>query len=104
VPYHVNIVLEPVDNSVAGVGEAICSQAADLQAAAVSGGFAVAACEWCAYRTPHVQQATCQLNAAEVLVQVVMGSHMRGGVLQFILGSISQYVAHRCTRPVAVLH
>ncbi|KAL4854479.1 hypothetical protein ACK3TF_004831 [Chlorella vulgaris] len=69
VPYHVDIVLEPVDNSVAGVGEAICSQAADLQAAAV-----------------------------------VMGSHMRGGVLQFILGSVSQYVAHRCTRPVAVLH
>lgn len=36
--------------------------------------------------------------------QVVMGSHMSGGLMQFMLGSVASYVAHHCKQPVAVLH
>lgn len=36
--------------------------------------------------------------------QVVLGSHMSGGLMEFMLGSVASYVAHHCTRPVAVLH
>jgi nucleotide-binding universal stress UspA family protein len=35
---------------------------------------------------------------------VVMGSHMSGGLMQFMLGSVAAYVAHHCKQPVAVLH
>ncbi|KAI7841145.1 hypothetical protein COHA_005113 [Chlorella ohadii] len=35
---------------------------------------------------------------------VVMGSHMSGGLMQFMLGSVASYVAHHCKQPVAVLH
>ncbi len=33
-----------------------------------------------------------------------MGSHMSGGLMQFMLGSVASYVAHHCKQPVAVLH
>lgn len=36
--------------------------------------------------------------------QVVLGSHMHGGMLQFMLGSVASYVALHCRAPVAVLH
>lgn len=36
--------------------------------------------------------------------QVVLGSHMSGGLMQFMLGSVATHVAHHCRRPVAVLH
>ncbi|EFN52877.1 hypothetical protein CHLNCDRAFT_58746 [Chlorella variabilis] len=69
VPFQVDIIVEPTDESVSGVGESICSKADELQAAAV-----------------------------------VLGSHMHGGMLQFMLGSVASYVALHCRAPVAVLH
>ena len=63
------VVVEPVEDSVAGVGRAVCARAEALGAAAV-----------------------------------VVGSHMRGGVSEAVLGSVASWVAHRCRAPVAVLH
>lgn len=37
-------------------------------------------------------------------LQVVLGSHMSGGLMEFMLGSVATHVAHHCRRPVAVLH
>lgn len=37
-------------------------------------------------------------------LQVVLGSHVSGGLMQFMLGSVAQHVAQHCARPVAVLH
>lgn len=35
---------------------------------------------------------------------VVVGSHMRGGLAEFMLGSVASYLTHHCASPVAVLH
>ncbi|KAL4438688.1 hypothetical protein ABPG77_006292 [Micractinium sp. CCAP 211/92] len=69
VPYQIDVIVEACDESVAGVGQAICEKAEELGAAAV-----------------------------------VLGSHMSGGLMQFMLGSVATHVAHHCRRPVAVLH
>lgn len=69
VPYRADIIVEACDESVAGVGQAICDKAEELGAAVV-----------------------------------VLGSHMSGGLMEFMLGSVATHVAHHCRRPVAVLH
>lgn len=69
VEYTSDVLLEPTEDSVAGVGRAICSRADELEADVV-----------------------------------VLGSHVRGGLEEFLLGSVAQWVAHHCSAPVAVLH
>lgn len=110
VPYAVDIIVEATDESVAGVGEAICRKADDLQAAAAS--RAMCMCRGCwgvadgwGCRSGALWRA-CSLPrpAALLSLQVVMGSHVNGGLLQFMLGSVATYCTQHCRRPVAVLH
>ena len=68
-PFEADIIAEPTDGSVEGVGRAICREAEELDAAAV-----------------------------------VVGSQLRGGLAEFILGSVASHLEHHCRRPVAVLH
>ena len=66
--------------------------------------FAAAPCahapRQCAQYCSHPASASPPSPAA----QVVIGSHMSGGLMQFMLGSVASYVAHHCKQPVAVLH
>lgn len=46
----------------------------------------------------------CQAAEDVGAAAVVVGSHTRGGVAEYLLGSVAMYVTHNCPRPVAVLH
>eukprot|EP00887_Chlorella_sp_A99_P000531 scaffold17.g531.t1 len=51
-----------------------------------------------------IGQAICDRAAAEGAAVVVLGSHTRAGLQEFLLGSVTSYTAHNCEAPVAVLH
>lgn len=111
--------MEACDESVAGVGQAICEKAEELGAAVVrrrckcTSGMRMPR----AARVPAGGSGSrragplhllllfdgCSLDPALPL-QVVLGSHMSGGLMEFMLGSVATHVAHHCSRPVAVLH
>lgn len=112
-PYSVEIVVEETEESVAGVGDAICRKAEELEAAAVRAPpclpAARAPAESRVLLAPTARLSD-QLTAPAagsflpLCMQVVLGSHMHGGLLQLVLGSVAARVARHCSRPVAILH
>ena len=45
----------------------------------------------------------CQLAETHNVRVVVVGSHGKGAIRKALLGSVSDYLTHHCTRPVLVV-